>query len=62
MWVLYCDLLCINYDGSIIDACIGALTAALSTRKLYAVSEIRMYLYFVSLIVQCFYSPYSDLT
>ncbi|XP_076667794.1 exosome complex component RRP43 [Andrena cerasifolii] len=34
VWVLYCDLLCINYDGSIIDACIGALTAALSTLTL----------------------------
>ncbi|XP_076244440.1 exosome complex component RRP43 isoform X2 [Calliopsis andreniformis] len=33
-WVLYCDLLCINYDGSVIDACIGALSAALSTLTL----------------------------
>lgn len=33
VWVLYCDLVCINYDGSIIDACIGALTATLSTCK-----------------------------
>ncbi|XP_076635398.1 exosome complex component RRP43 [Colletes latitarsis] len=31
VWVLYCDLLCINYDGSVIDACIGALTSALNT-------------------------------
>ncbi|XP_076178085.1 exosome complex component RRP43 [Ptiloglossa arizonensis] len=31
VWVLYCDLLCINYDGSVIDACIGALTGALNT-------------------------------
>lgn len=34
VWVLYCDLLCINYDGSVIDACIGALTAALNTLTL----------------------------
>ncbi|XP_060822604.1 exosome complex component RRP43-like [Bombus pascuorum] len=34
VWVLYCDLVCINYDGSIIDACIGALTATLSTLTL----------------------------
>ncbi|KZC10945.1 Exosome complex component RRP43, partial [Dufourea novaeangliae] len=34
VWVLYCDLLCINYDGSVIDACIGALTGALSTLNL----------------------------
>ncbi|XP_003703797.1 exosome complex component RRP43 [Megachile rotundata] len=33
-WVLYCDLLCINYDGSVIDACVGALTAALNTLTL----------------------------
>ncbi|XP_034172645.2 exosome complex component RRP43 [Osmia lignaria lignaria] len=33
-WVLYCDLLCINYDGSAIDACVGALTAALNTLTL----------------------------
>ncbi|KAG6797182.1 exosome complex component RRP43 [Apis mellifera caucasica] len=34
VWVLYCDLVCINYDGSIIDACIGALTATLNTLTL----------------------------
>lgn len=34
VWVLYCDLLCINYDGSVIDASIGALTSALNTLKL----------------------------
>ncbi|CAL7946219.1 unnamed protein product [Xylocopa violacea] len=33
-WVLYCDLVCINYDGSVIDACVGALTATLSTLTL----------------------------
>lgn len=34
VWVLYCDLLCVNYDGSVIDACIGALTAALKSLTL----------------------------
>ncbi|XP_008546920.1 exosome complex component RRP43 [Microplitis demolitor] len=33
-WVLYCDLECIDCDGSLIDACIGALMAALSTLTL----------------------------
>lgn len=33
VWVLYCDMLCINYNGSVIDACTGALTAALKTCK-----------------------------
>lgn len=31
-WALYCDLECIDADGSIFDACVGALMAALSTR------------------------------
>ncbi|XP_071453190.1 exosome complex component RRP43-like [Hetaerina americana] len=30
-WVLYCDLICLNYDGSILDACLLALMAALLT-------------------------------
>ncbi|XP_066582988.1 exosome complex component RRP43-like isoform X2 [Prorops nasuta] len=34
VWALYCDLLCINYDGSVLDACMGALTAALKTLTL----------------------------
>ncbi|OAD61486.1 Exosome complex component RRP43, partial [Eufriesea mexicana] len=34
VWVLYCDLVCINYDGSIIDASIGALTTTLNTLTL----------------------------
>ncbi|XP_011311366.1 exosome complex component RRP43-like [Fopius arisanus] len=33
-WVLYCDLECIDSDGSIIDACLGALMAALSSLTL----------------------------
>ncbi|XP_074650747.1 exosome complex component RRP43-like [Tubulanus polymorphus] len=33
-WVLYCDLMCLDYDGNIIDACITALLAALTTVRL----------------------------
>lgn len=33
-WVLYCDMECIDCDGSVIDACIGALVAALATCKI----------------------------
>ena len=32
-WVLYCDMVCVDYDGSVIDACIGALMAALKVCK-----------------------------
>lgn len=34
-WVLFCDLECIDADGSVVDACVGALMAALSTCKSY---------------------------
>lgn len=34
VWVLYCDLLCINYDGAVIDACTGALATALKALTL----------------------------
>ncbi|XP_018044479.1 PREDICTED: exosome complex component RRP43-like isoform X2 [Atta colombica] len=34
VWVLYCDILCLNYNGSVIDACTGALMAALKTLTL----------------------------
>lgn len=33
VWVVFCDLVCIDYDGSVLDACIGALMAALKTCK-----------------------------
>ncbi|KAF7993745.1 hypothetical protein HCN44_010340 [Aphidius gifuensis] len=33
-WALYCDLECIDADGSVFDACVGALMAALSTLTL----------------------------
>lgn len=34
VWVLYCDILCLNYNGSVIDACIAAVIAALKTLTL----------------------------
>ncbi|XP_014210525.1 exosome complex component RRP43 [Copidosoma floridanum] len=34
VWVLYCDLICVDYDGSVVDACIGVLMAALKTLTL----------------------------
>ena len=33
MWVLYCDLLCLDYDGNVTDACVLALLAALKNSK-----------------------------
>lgn len=39
VWVLYCDLVCLDYDGCILDAAIIALMAALRSRKSF-VSEL----------------------
>ena len=46
VWVLYCDLMCLNYDGSLIDACVTALIAALKNgelstlqRNLYSINQ-----------------------
>jgi exosome complex component RRP43 len=43
-WVLHCDLLCINLDGSLLDACVMALVAALkncnSILKFYVLFSI----------------------
>lgn len=33
-WVLYCDMVCIDNDGSLVDACIMTLMASLKTCKL----------------------------
>ena len=33
-WVLYCDLICLNHDGNILDACTFALLAALKNVQL----------------------------
>ncbi|XP_023570796.1 exosome complex component RRP43 isoform X3 [Octodon degus] len=37
-WVLYCDLICLDYDGNILDACTFALLAALKNVQLPEVS------------------------
>ncbi|KAF3825878.1 hypothetical protein GH733_006705 [Mirounga leonina] len=33
-WVLYCDIICLDYDGNILDACAFALLAALKNVQL----------------------------
>ncbi|KAL8573396.1 hypothetical protein ACOMHN_032411 [Nucella lapillus] len=38
VWVLYVDLLCLNYDGNIFDACVLAMTAALTNTLLPTVT------------------------
>ncbi|WAQ98955.1 EXOS8-like protein [Mya arenaria] len=34
VWVLYCDLVCLNYDGNLTDTCVLALLAALKNTRL----------------------------
>ncbi|CAG8621860.1 9519_t:CDS:2 [Acaulospora morrowiae] len=34
VWVLYADLVCVNYDGNVFDACVIGLITALSNVKL----------------------------
>ncbi|XP_060835616.1 exosome complex component RRP43-like isoform X1 [Rhopalosiphum padi] len=34
VWVLSCDVYCLNYDGSVLDACLIALLSALKTVKI----------------------------
>lgn len=31
VWVLYCDIICFDYDGSVMDACFASLICALQT-------------------------------
>lgn len=50
VWTLYCDITCVDYDGSVLDASVVALSAALRSRKLcklindffYRVLRVRM--------------------
>ncbi|XP_048454203.1 exosome complex component RRP43 isoform X2 [Rhincodon typus] len=37
-WVVYCDMVCLDYDGNLLDACIIALLAALKNVQLPSVS------------------------
>lgn len=34
VWVLYCDVVCLNYDGSVLDAAVVALMTALKSLTL----------------------------
>uniref|UniRef100_V9L3G1 Ribosomal RNA-processing protein 43 n=1 Tax=Callorhinchus milii TaxID=7868 RepID=V9L3G1_CALMI len=38
VWVVYCDMMCLDYDGNLLDACIIALLAALKNVQLPSVS------------------------
>lgn len=40
VWVIYCDLVCINFGGSIIDAAMMALMGALKTGSCYNIFDI----------------------
>ncbi|KAL7847466.1 hypothetical protein AOLI_G00221840 [Acnodon oligacanthus] len=33
-WVLYCDIMCLDYDGNLLDACVVTLLAALRNTQL----------------------------
>ncbi|XP_023661056.2 exosome complex component RRP43 isoform X2 [Paramormyrops kingsleyae] len=33
-WVLYCDIICLDYDGNLLDTCVVALLAALKNARL----------------------------
>ncbi|XP_066474117.1 exosome complex component RRP43 [Tiliqua scincoides] len=37
-WVLYCDIICLDYDGNLLDACMCAFVAALRNVQLPAVT------------------------
>lgn len=37
VWVLSCDVYCLNYDGSVLDACLIALLSALKTGTLNSI-------------------------
>ncbi|XP_032878127.1 exosome complex component RRP43 [Amblyraja radiata] len=38
VWVVYCDLMCLDYDGNLLDVCVTALLAALKNVQLPSVS------------------------
>ncbi|KAM8835654.1 exosome complex component RRP43 [Synchiropus picturatus] len=40
-WVLYCDLVCLDHDGNLLDACVIALLAALKNTRIPEVSVNR---------------------
>ncbi|KAL1459224.1 hypothetical protein WDU94_011231 [Cyamophila willieti] len=38
VWVLYCDIICLNHDGALLDACVPVFIAALKTLTLPSVT------------------------
>lgn len=50
VWVLSCDIYCLNYDGSILDACLIALLSALQTGNFKIILN-----WFCTWYKQCFY-------
>lgn len=40
VWVLSCDIYCLNYDGSVLDACFVALLSALQTGNLTVILKL----------------------
>lgn len=43
VWVLYCDIICLNHDGALTDACVIALTAALKTGRLKLILQNKIH-------------------
>jgi exosome complex RNA-binding protein Rrp42 (RNase PH superfamily) len=41
VWVLHADIVCLNYDGNILDASLLALTTALKNCKYYGILNRR---------------------
>lgn len=38
VWTLYCDIVCLNYDGAVMDACFVSLISALQSGKNHILS------------------------
>lgn len=41
VWVLSCDIYCLNYDGSVLDACLIAVLSALQTGNFKIIKMIK---------------------
>lgn len=50
VWVLYCDLVCLNHDGALTDACVIAMISALKTGSfiVFVPVSIRFLIFFIS--------------
>jgi exosome complex component RRP43 len=49
VWVLHCDLICLDYGGSVLDACVIALVAALRTGMCHQCQKVYAF-YFTTLL------------